>query len=261
MSTNQQTKAEDVIPAEAGIPVTHPKLPVLLEMLKAGVHFGHRTSRWSPKMHSYIHGSKGSVHVINLESTLEKLEEAEALVEHLAHDGKMVLFVGTKPSAKEIVESEAKRCFMPYVINRWLGGTLTNFTSLSKRLKYLDDLEAKRQRGELAKYTKKEQVDFDKELKELLEKFGGIRALTKIPDALFIVDITKETTAVREAKRMKVPVLALVDTNADPTQVSHPIPANDDAVTSVLYIVKRIADAILKGKGSAQSAQMQNAQP
>ncbi|MDO8557584.1 MAG: 30S ribosomal protein S2 [bacterium] len=252
MSQDPSNKVEDVIPAEAGIPVSHPKLNVLLEMLREGVHFGHRTSRWSPKMYNYVHGTKGTIHVINLESTLEKLEEAEAFVENLGREGKTVLFVGTKPSACAIIESEAKRCLMPHVVNRWLGGTLTNFSSLSKRLKYLDDLEAKKQRGELAKYTKKERVDFDKELAELEEKFGGIRQLTKIPDALFIVDITKETTAVREAKRMRVPTIALVDTNADPTLVTHPIPANDDAITAVSYIVKRIADAILKGKSAMQ---------
>lgn len=250
-----QTRASDVSATEAGVSTAHPKLGVLQDMLQVGVHFGHRTSRWSPTMQPYIHGTKGTVHIINLERTLEKLEEAETFLEGLAKEGKIILFVGTKPPVREIVEREAVRCDMPHVTNRWLGGTLTNFKSLSDRLKHFADLEGKKQRGELSKYTKKERVDFDKELKDLETKFGGIKHLTKTPDALFIVDITKETTAVREAKRMKVPTVALVDTNADPTQVTHPIPANDDAISSVTYLVGRIAEAVLRGKSVAQPEQ------
>lgn len=237
--------------AETAAASDHPKFQVLKEMLKAGVHMGHRTSRWSPKMHTYIQGVKGTVHILDLEKTLQKLEAVEKFVEQLAKDGKVVLFVGTKPSARVIVEAEAKRCGMPYVTNRWLGGTLTNFTSLSGRLRHFLDLEAKKQKGELEKYTKKERVDFDKELGDLETKFGGIKYLNRIPDALFIIDITEEMTAVKEAQRVGIPSLALVDTNADPTLVTHPIPANDDAMSAVTFIVARIADAVIKGKTAA----------
>src|SRR3989344_3949543 len=252
-AASAQTTMQDVSPQEAGVIEAHPKFAVLRAMLQAGVHFGHRTSRWSPNMEPYIHGVKGSVHVINLESTLEKLEAAEAFVEDLARSGKVLLFVGTKPSAKNIVETEAKRCGVPHVTNRWLGGTLTNFPVIASRLKYFLDLEEKRCTGELAKYPKHEQIQFEKLLKDLEVKFGGIKGLQKPPDALFVVDITSDHTAVREAKRIHVPVVALVDTNANPLLVTHPIPANDDAVSSVHFIVQRITDAVLRGKTAAQA--------
>lgn len=236
---------------EKGSAAAHPEVSTLQAMLDAGVHFGHRASRWSPKMQPYIHGLKGSVHVINVERTLEKLKEAEAFVEAIARKGGTVLFVGTKPSAKEIVEREAVRAGMPFMVNRWLGGLLTNFKSLSERLKYFLDLEGKRQRGELEKYTKKERLAFDKELAELEVKFGGVRQLVKTPDALYIVDVTHEETAAREARRIKMPTVAIIDTNADPTSVTHPVPGNDDAISSIGFITVRIADAILRGKAAA----------
>jgi small subunit ribosomal protein S2 len=248
MTQNTPTPAPKAVEKESV--ESHPKYELLKAMAEAGVHFGHKTSSWSPKMQQYIHGTKGTVHVINLEQTIEKLEAAEAFVADLAQKGGVMLFVGTKPPAKTIVEAEAKRCGMPYVTNRWLGGTLTNFSAISKRLKYFLDLEERKSRGELAKYTKKEQLEFSKELKDLESKFGGIKFLGKAPDALFIIDITKETTAVSEAARTGVPTVAMVDTNADPTKVTHAIPANDDAITSIAFIMARIADAVLKGKSA-----------
>lgn len=253
LSVSAQTTAQDVTAQELGISEAHPKFEVLRTMLQAGVHFGHRTSRWSPRMEPYIHSIKGTIHVINLECTLKKLEEAEVFVEELVRTGKTLLFVGTKPSAKSIVENEAKRCGMPHVTNRWLGGTLTNFPVIASRLKYFLDLEEKRCTGELAKYPKHEQIQFEKLLKDLEVKFGGIKGLQKPPDALFVVDIVSDHTAVREARRVNVPTVALVDTNADPLLVTHPIPANDDAISSVSFVVTRIADAVLRGKNALKT--------
>lgn len=247
MPTKSQTKPNSDIPAsDAGIPATHPKMDVLKDMLGAGVHIGHRTSNWCPKMASFIHGVKGTVHVFNLERTLEKLEEAERFIEEIVAEGGVVLFVGTKPSAREIVKSAAIRCGMPYVTVRWLGGTLTNFKTLSERIKYFKDLEAKKASGELEKYPKKEQVLFNRELAELEEKFGGTKNLAGLPQVIFVVDIVAEETAVREARRMHISTVAIVDTNADPTTVTHPIPANDDAMSSISYLVNRVADSIAK---------------
>lgn len=249
-SLQQKVRTNDAIPAEAGIPVIHPKMDVLRDMLAAGVHIGHRTSNWCPKMAPFIHGVKGTVHVFNLERTLEKLEEAETFVSEIAGEGGVVLFVGTKPSAKDIVKNAAVRCGMPYVCVRWLGGTLTNFKTLSERIKYFKDLEAKKASGELEKYPKKEQVLFNRELLELEEKFGGTKNLVTLPQALFVVDILAEETAVREARRMHIPTVAVVDTNADPTAVTHPIPANDDALSAIAYVANRIADAIQKARAA-----------
>lgn len=231
-------------------PATHPKIEILREMVKAGVHFGHHTSRWSPRIAPYLHGAKGAVHLFNLEKTLEKLEVAENFVRDLAAGNKIILFVGTKPAARLAVREAALRCAMPYVHRRWLGGTLTNFRSLSERTRYFRDLEAKRSTGELAKYTKREQLLFSRQLADLEEKFGGIKNMTELPSALFIVDIVEEAIAIREAKRVGIPTVAIVDTNADPTLVTYPIPANDDAQSSVAFLINRVTSAIEAGRAS-----------
>ncbi len=224
------------------------KTPTLLEMLKSGVHFGHRTSKWHPNMAPFIFTTKQNVHIINLEETEKMLVEAAKFVNDLAAHGKTVLFIGTKRQAAPIIEKYAKACGMPYVSTRWLGGMLTNFKHISGVARTLTKLKTQRETGELKKYTKKEQLEFDREIERLENIVGGIEQLFKMPDAVFIVDLKEEKTALREATQMHVPVIAMCDTNADPRTVEHPIPANDDAVKSIELIVGALADAIMDGK-------------
>jgi len=220
------------------------ELPSLEEMLKAGAHFGHRPSKWNPKMESYIFTSRNNIHIIDLEKTYQSLEKAIEFVSSIKAKKGTILFVGTKAAAKEITASAAKQCEMPYVTERWLGGTLTNFKIISQRLEYFRDLESKKKEGGLAKYTKKEQHDYDIELRKLQQQFGGIKNMTKIPDALLIIDIKHEKTAVREAKAKKIPVIGICDTNADPTEVDYPICANDDASSCLKLIIGVIAKTL-----------------
>lgn len=217
------------------------------EMARLGVAFGHRSSKKHPKMEPYILGVKGGEHVniINLEKTKEMLEKALDYLSDLAKEKKTILFVGTKPSIKNLVLETARECNMPFVIHRWIGGTLTNFKVIRKRVEYFINLKEKMEKGELKKYTKKEQHEFEKEIKDLEEKFGGLEKLTKLPDALFVVDMKKEDLAIREAKRKNIPVVAIADTNVDPTLADYPIPANDDAISSVKYILEKVKQAIL----------------
>jgi len=212
-------------------------VPDLKEMLKEGVHFGHRSSKWNPKMKDYIFSVRNNVHIIDLEKTREKLLEALEFMDKLKQKDKTILFVGTKVAAKEITKETAITCKMPYVTERWIGGSLTNFEAISGRLKYFRDLQNKKETGELKKYTKKEQHDFGVELDKLRRRFGGIKESTKLPDALLIVDVSKEQGAVKEAKAMSIPVIGLCDSNADPTMVDYPIPANDDAISSLKLIL------------------------
>jgi len=213
------------------------KVPSPEEMLKAGVHFGHRTSKWHPKMKPYIFTVRNNVHIIDLEKTAEKLEEALGFLQEIKQKKGVVLFVGTRVNAKKITEEAAQECKMPYVNQRWLGGTLTNFKIISKRLEYFRDLEKKKKTGELKKYTKKEQHEFEIELRKLNERFGGIKEMTKYPDALFVLDIQEDGLAVKEAKMKGIPVVALCDTNTDPSSVDYPIPSNDDASSALKLMV------------------------
>lgn len=220
-----------------------------MEMLKAGFHFGHQKSKWHPKMASYIFGVRNGVHIVDLEITQKKLAEALEFLASVAERGGTALFVGTKRQAQAIVEREAMRAGVPYVNVRWLGGTLTNFSVIHALIKTHRDLARGFESGEFAvKYTKKEQLMFRRKMAEIEAKAGGILSLDKIPDTIFVVDIKKEKTAVNEAVAKRVPLVAICDTNVDPTEIAYPIPANDDAVGTIDLITKLVADAVLEGK-------------
>jgi len=219
-------------------------LPSLEDMLKAGVHFGHRTSKWNARMEPYIFTARNNIHIIDLEKTQEKLAKALKFIQKIKEKKGVILFVGTKVAAKEITNQTAKKCRMPYVNERWLGGTLTNFGIISKRLEYFRDLEEKNKKGELKKYTKKEQHQFGVELQKLEKQFGGIKKMLKLPEALLVVDVQKEKLAVKEAKMKNVPVIGLCDTNSDPSIIDYPIPVNDDAITSLKLILGLIVKVL-----------------
>ncbi len=227
-------------------------MPTLIEMLQAGVHFGHKTSKRYPKMESNIFGVRNGIHILDLEKTQKALLEVAAHCQELAKKNGVILFVGTKSQAKEIVKTAAERAGMPYVTTRWIGGTLTNFTVISRMIKKFKKLKSEQASGELEKYTKKEQLEITREIEEMNELLGGIESLTKKPDAVYIVDIKKERTALREARKSRVPVIAPCDTNCNPELVDHCIPANDDARKSIELITNVIADAIIAGKGAIE---------
>ena len=220
----------------------------LKEMLKAGLHFGHQTSKLHPKMEPFVCGVRNTVHIIDLEKTAEKFEEALKFIKQLIREEKIILLVGTKIQHKELVKKTAEECGLPFVINRWLGGTLTNFEVMKKRIAYLKEIEERKKTGGLEKYSKKEKMKIEKEFRNLEMKFGGIKNLESLPDAVFICDIRKDKTAVKEARMKEIPVIAIVDTNVDPTLVDYPIPANDDAVSSVRYILEKVKEAVLEAK-------------
>lgn len=223
-------------------------IPSLEEMVKAGVHFGHRASRWHPHMAPYIFGQKETVHIIDLEKTQIKLNEALEFIKGTVKTGGTILLVGTKVAARQVVEELAKEAGMPYVSERWLGGTLTNFAVISKRLKYFRDLEAKMKSGELKKYTKKEQHDFRVQLQKLERQFGGIKNMEKLPDALFVLDARENKLALKEAKMCHIPTIALIDTNVDPKLAAYPIPASDDAISALRLITGSVVQVIKKYK-------------
>ena len=228
-----------------------PKTPTLLELLKAGVHFGHKTSRWHPKMKPYIFGQRSGVHIIDLEKTQVMLEKALDHIKTLASEGKVILFVGTKEQAREIIKNAAIACGMPYVDQRWLGGTFTNFSTIKRVTKKLIDLKTKRDKGELQKYTKKERLVFDRMIEKLEVTVGGIQNMAKLPDAVFILDLKKEKTARKEAENRKIPIIAICDTNINPEGIAYPIPGNDDAIKSIEMMVSLIAEAVSEGKAEA----------
>lgn len=228
-------------------------------MLQAGVHFGHKESRWHPKMKSYIYGTRNGIHIIDLEKTSAMLQAACDYARDLTARGGSVLFLGTKRQAREIVKKYAEECGAPYVSGRWLGGTLTNFGEVINLVRHYNDLKAKQAAGELIKYTKKEQSGFAREIADLEEKVGGIKNITKPPDALYVVDVKKEKTAVAEARVRNIPIIALADTNVNPEVIAYPIPSNDDAVKTIEFMTKYIADAVkegmaLRAKGAAEVA-------
>ncbi|MDO8621839.1 MAG: 30S ribosomal protein S2 [bacterium] len=223
-------------------------IPSLEELLQAGVHFGHRESKRHPKMDPYVFGVRNGVHVIDLEKTREKLAEACAAAQALARQGKTFLFVGTKDQAMPIIREAAERVGMPYVVGRWLGGTITNFSIIGKVIQKYRSLIRSRDTGELQqKYTKFEQSQMNQEIARLENTVGGIADLNKLPDAMFIVDINEEETAVREAKRKEVTTFAICDSNVDPNQVTYAIPGNDDASSSIRLIVQVFTDAVAAG--------------
>lgn len=217
-------------------------------MLQAGVHFGHQVSRWHPKMKPYIFTDRNGVHVIDLEQTQIKLKETLEAVKNLAAEGKVILFITTKPQAREIVKEAALSCDSPYLVDRWLGGMLTNFDEIKKMIKKYNDLKEKQASGELERYTKKEQSDFAKEIESMGLYLAGLAKLKKMPDALFIPALQREKTAVVEANKMNVTIIGVADTNANPDKADYFIPANDDAINSIKMMVNLIAEAVKEGK-------------
>ncbi|MFH2138320.1 MAG: 30S ribosomal protein S2 [Candidatus Omnitrophota bacterium] len=220
------------------------------QLLEAGVHFGHQTRRWNPKMNKYIFGERNGIYIIDLEKTEQELNKAIEFLTKTASRGEHVLFVGTKKQAQQAIVNEATRCEMFYVDQRWLGGTLTNFETIRKSVKRLDALEKMRDDGTFDKLTKKEVSLLKKEMAKLEKNLGGVRKMGKLPGAVFVVDIKKEETAVKEARRLKIPVIALVDTNSDPDIADYVIPGNDDAIKSIRLICSAMAEAVLVGKKS-----------
>ncbi len=223
-------------------------------LLEAGVHFGHQTKRWNPKMRPYIFTERHGIHIIDLQQTVRLLAEAEAFARDLAARGGRVIFVGTKKQAEATVKAEAERSGNFYVNRRWLGGTLTNFVTIRSRLRYLKELERRAAEGELERLPKQEQIHLTRELEKLRESLGGLRDMTQLPAALFIVDPKRESIAVAEARRLGIPIIAMVDTNCDPDLIDFVIPANDDAIRSVRLITSRIADALIEGRTQLESA-------
>jgi small subunit ribosomal protein S2 len=223
-------------------------------LLEAGVHFGHQTRRWNPKMRSFIFSERNGIHIIDLQQTVGLLEEACDFVRELAAEGEAILFVGTKKQAQETVETEAKRCFMPYVSSRWLGGTLTNFATIQARIDHLVRLEDARERGEFERILKKDALKVEKEIARLNRHLVGIKEMTKLPGALYVVDPSKESIAVSEAIRMGIPILAMVDTNCDPDEIDYPIPSNDDAIRAIKLVTGRVADVVLEGLAAREYA-------
>jgi len=216
-------------------------------LLETGVHFGHRTQKWHPKMKPYIFTERNGIHIIDLQQTVGALDEAYNLVRDSVQRGGTLLFLGTKRQAQEAVQKEAERCNMPYVNQRWLGGTLTNWKTIKEQINELKRLEDGKASGKFDALTKKENLMIDRRVTKLLDRIGGIRMLTKLPDLLFIVDVRREATAVHEANVLGVPVIALVDTNCDPTGVDYVIPSNDDAIRAIKLMTAKIADAALDG--------------
>lgn len=226
------------------------------QLLEAGVHFGHQTRRWNPKMSKYIFTERNGIYIIDLQKTVKKVEEAYNFVRQLAEQGGTVLFVGTKKQAQDSVREEAERCGMFYINQRWLGGTLTNFQTIQKRIERLLQLEKMEEDGTFDVLPKKEVILFRKE-KDRLQKFlGGIKNMRKLPDALFVIDPRKERIAVSEARKLGIPIVGIVDTNCDPDEIDYVIPGNDDAIRAVKLLTSKIADAILEGRqgGDEQTA-------
>lgn len=230
------------------------------ELLEAGVHFGHQTKRWNPKMQKYIFGERNGIYIIDLQKTLKKFREAYAFMRDLAAQGGTVLFVGTKKQAQEAVLEEATRCGMFYVNHRWLGGTLTNFATIRKSIARLKKLDEMKETGEYERLPKKEVLGLEREREKLEKALVGIKSMDRLPSAVFIIDPKKENIAVAEAQRLAIPIVAIVDTNCDPTGIDYPIPGNDDAIRAVRLITARMADALIEGRGTLAKAGAETAE-
>jgi len=224
------------------------------QLLEAGVHFGHQTRRWNPKMAPYIFTERNGIYVIDLQKTVQKLEEAYAFIKNLVMEGGTLLFVGTKKQAQAAIEEEAVRCGMFYVNQRWLGGMLTNFSTISRRIQRLKELEAMEEDGSFEVLPKKEVIQLRLEREKLTKFLKGIKDMSALPDALFIVDPRKERIAISEARKLGIPIVAIVDTNCDPDEIDYVIPGNDDAIRAVTLITSKVADAVLEGKQGEQLA-------
>ena len=225
------------------------------DLLEAGVHFGHQTQRWNPKMDKYIYGDKSGIHILDLRITYESLEKAQDFVQKLVANSGKVLFVGTKPQAQKVIEEQALRAQMPYVNHRWLGGMLTNFKTIIKRVVYLNELNALESSGEINAYPKPERLRIRREIDKLTKSIGGIANMNKLPEAIFIVDLLNETTALTEAGKLDIPIIGLADSNVDPENVDFVIPGNDDAIRSIEVVATTIADACLKGLGKRKEVE------
>ncbi len=217
-------------------------------LLESGVHFGHRTHRWNPYMRPYIFTERNGIHILDLQQTVKALQAAYDLVRNTVAEGGTILFVGTKRQAQETIQAEAERCGMPYVTVRWLGGMMTNWSTMRARILELDRLEKMREKGDFERLTKKEGLILGRLIDKLNLRFGGIRKLHRLPDMLFIVDVRREETAVNEANTLGIPIVGLVDTNCDPRKIDHVIPSNDDAIRAIKLLVSHIADAVLEGR-------------
>ena len=226
------------------------------QLLEAGVHFGHQTRRWNPKMAKYIFTERNGIYIIDLQKTVRKVDEAYDFMRSIAEEGKSVLFVGTKKQAQEAIKDEALKCDMFYVNERWLGGMLTNFLTIQKRIARLKELEKMEEDGTFEVLTKKEVLTLRHEMEKLEKFLGGIKNMDKLPGALFIVDPRKERIAVAEARKLNIPIVAIIDTNCDPDEIDYPIPGNDDAIRAVKLLTGRMADAVLEGRqGEAEEAE------
>src|SRR5574342_1246150 len=223
------------------------------DLLEAGVHFGHQTKRWNPKMKEYIFGERNGIYIIDLGKTVKLFREAEDCVSNLAADGRTLLFVGTKRQAQDVISEEAQRCGMFYVNERWLGGLLTNFATIQRSLGRLRDLEAMATDGRFDTLSKKEIARNEKERRKLAKNLDGIRGMSRLPDAVFVVDTKKEKIAVDAARKLKIPVIGIVDTNCDPDEVDYVVPGNDDALRSIRLFASKIAEAVTAGRGMRES--------
>ena len=228
-------------------------------LLEAGCHFGHQTRRWNPKMATYIYTERNGIYIVDLQKTVKKLEEAYNFVRDLSQSGQTLLFVGTKKQAQEAVKNAAERANMPYINQRWLGGMLTNFVTIRSRINRMEELEAMVEDGRMAVLPKKEQAVLGKELTKLQTNLGGARDMKGLPQALFVIDTKREENAIKEAQRLNIPVVALIDTNSDPDEVEYGIPCNDDAISAVTLMCELMADACLAGSGKEQVSEAEMA--
>ncbi|HBJ34762.1 MAG TPA: 30S ribosomal protein S2 [Planctomycetaceae bacterium] len=233
---------------------------IIQEMIEAGVHFGHRTSLWNPKMAPYIFGRKNQIHILDIRETLRGLLRTKKYLGQVAAGGSLILFVGTKRQAGEALEEQALRCGMPFVAERWLGGTLTNFRTIRNRLSRLEELEALRSNDGMNNYSKKMQSSLNREYRKMYRNLNGLRTMNRLPEVLFMVDPGKERNAVREAKRLGIATAALIDTDSDPSDIDLPIPGNDDGIRSIELILKHLADAIIEGKGMSNQVAAKSAE-
>ncbi|RMF58331.1 MAG: 30S ribosomal protein S2 [Calditrichaeota bacterium] len=232
----------------------------LEDLLRAGVHFGHLTRRWNPKMAPYIFMERNNIHIIDLKKTLQHLQVATEKIKEVVARGEEVLFVGTKKQAKDILIAEATRCNMPYMTDRWLGGTLTNFATIKKSIRKLEQYEKMEADGTLEKMTKKERLQIHREIEKMKKVFIGIQEMKRLPGALYVVDIVKEEIAVKEGIKLGIPIFAIVDTNCDPTMVDYPIPGNDDSTKSIGLITRVLTDAILEAQATQKAKQEEEEQ-
>ena len=235
-----------------------PRSVTMKSLLEAGVHFGHQRRRWNPKMSQYIYAHRNGIHIVDLQQTLKHLENAASFVEDLVSKGEKIIMVGTKKQAQDTIQSEAGRCGAFFVNTRWLGGTLTNFTTIQSRIDHLVALETRKTKGELDVLPKKEALKIQHTIDKLNRFLSGIKEMTQIPGALFVIDVSREKIAIAEAQRVGIPVIALVDTDGDPTLVNYPIPGNDDAIRSVKLVTSRIADAVIEGNNRLNSIQSES---